>query len=138
MMGKSQGALGVFWCRRCMGIGHVERDCPTRVNHPGLNHRPETRRTVTNLEITDNGGACIHMHQQSNNDDEGVSPGGDYYGYINDGGEYEQQLPSYHGLLGGRPYHFLVDSGATGNFSPRSFYGTMRLELATSINQEAL
>ena len=115
IMRQSRGAPGVLRCRRCTGIGHLERNCPTRADHPALNRGNETRRTITNLEISENGDACVHMSRH-NDDIEETIPGGEYCGYIDDGEDHEHLLPSYRGLLAGRPCHFLVDSGATGNF----------------------
>ena len=108
--GNSRGQPDKQRCRRCTGIGHWEKDCPTHANHPALNRHHGPRRSITNVEITEEDDTCVDMDYPYDDQQ------GGYCGLIHRGGDRPHPLPSYHGQLGGRTCHFLVDSGATDNF----------------------
>ena len=67
------------------------------------------------MEDIEEGDACLDMSSQPNDQH------GEYCGVVWHKGNQPHSLPSYHGQLGGRTCHFLVDSEATDNFVSTHF-----------------
>ena len=77
--GNPRGPQDGQQCRRCTGIGHWERDCPTRVNHLALYQERGQRQSITNVEISEEDNACLRMSHQPA-DKEELESDGEYCG----------------------------------------------------------
>ena len=133
-----RGRLQEVQCHCYKGFGHIAKNCTTRprlgeqTTTSRVKRRPrnERRHTVTNLETV--------------NSDEGEL---DYCGHASHTPRPMKILPSYHGYVGGKPPHILVDTRAIENFVARDFLGdqgtkndaeqTAKIDLAYGTTREA-